>query len=277
MVTLSLLPTIFFIVVPPAWAAGDSGLIVPLYSYPGTMWDKLIQVKEAHPPIPIIAIINPDNGPGIKDTNYVTGVQKLQSAGITVLGYVYTQHVDVTEIRNDINEYKNWYGVNGIFFDAMSNTRGNETFYKQLTGYAKSMGLNFTVGNPGADTLPTYIGTVDNIVIHDNSGLPSDLQLGGWHENFTKSNFSSISYGVSDINQTYVADAAKYVKYLYVTNLTLPNPFNALPNYIGTLMDMLGKLQEGTVSVTVNAFSESGKPLVGLWTTVKSGSNTTSG
>ena len=271
-----ILPATFIFQLPIAWAGDESGLIVPLYSYPGKMWDKLIQEKNAYPDVPIIAIINPDNGPGIKDVNYVTGVQKLQMSGIVVLGYVYTQHVDVTAIRNDINEYKNWYGVNGIFFDAMSNTPGHEAFYKQLTNYTKSMGMNFTVGNPGSDTLPSYIGTVDNIVIHDNSGVLPISHLGGWHMNFTKSNFSTISYGVGSINQTYLRNATRNVQYLYLTDLSLPNPFEALPSYIDKLMNALNT-QRSLASVTVDAYSDHHDPLDGFWTTVKSGSNTTSG
>ncbi len=273
---LSTLSVVLILHMPAVMAEGEPGVIVPLYSYPGTMWDKLVEEKIAHPEVPIIAMVNPDSGPGTKDGNYIAGIQKLETSGITVLGYVYTQHVDVTEIRNDINEYKNWYGVNGIFFDAMSNTPGNETFYKQLTSYVKYMGMNVTVGNPGADTLPSYIGTVDNIVIHDNSGFPSVLMLGGWHENFTKSNFSSISYGVDSINQTDVADLARHVQYLYVTDLNLPNPFGALPSYFDKLMGML-EVQGGTASVSVNAYSESNKSLGGFWTIVKSSSNTTTG
>ena len=152
--------------------AEKTGLIVPLYSYPGNDWDTLVKEKSSHPSVPIVAIINPDSGPGTKDTNYVYGVQKLQSAGIQVIGYIYTANVGYGNITGDIDEYKNWYKVNGIFFDQMSNVKGNETFYAQLSNYSRSVGLNFTVGNPGVDTLPSYIGTVNNMVLYDNPGLP---------------------------------------------------------------------------------------------------------
>lgn len=260
-----------------AWADDESGLIVPLYSYPGNTWDKLIQEKTLHSDVPVIAIVNPDNGPGVKDANYVAGIQDLQKSGILVLGYVYTKNVDTTEIRNDINEYKNWYGVDGIFFDAMSNTRGDESFYKQISDYAKSMGLSYTVGNPGADTIPTYVGTVDNLVIHDNSGILSMASLGGWHANFTKSDFSSISYGVSHVNKTYVTDAEKHVKYIYITDLKLPNPFNGLPSYIDDLMTMMQPSHLGNSQIRIVAYDQNNHTLDGLWTTVKSGKNTTSG
>lgn len=221
-----------------------TGIIVPLYVYPGPSWDELVKEKTAHPSIPIIAIINPDSGPGTQDPNYNVGVQKLQSAGISVVGYVYTRNVAFDTVTNSINEYKNWYNVNGIFFDGMSYVSGNEDYYKHLSNYAKSLGLSLTIGNPGTDTLPSYVGTVDNLVIYDNSGLPPIESLGGWHTNYTKSNFSVISFNVDGINSTYVKNIIPYVQYVYISNSTEPNPFDILPNQIDDLLTTLDNEQD---------------------------------
>ena len=260
----------------------QTGIIIPLYSYPGEIWNDLIKEKNSHPLVPIVAIINPDSGPGVRDPNYVTGIKKLQSAGITVLGYVYTQKIDVVTIKNYIDDYKNWYNVDGIFFDQMSNVSGNETFYLHLSNYVKSIGLNYTVGNPGTDTLPSYIGTVDNLVIYDDPGLPLISSLGGWHTNFTRNNFSIVSYGIHDINKTYVENAAKHVQYIYVTNSTLPNPFGTLPKYLDNLMGMIENNNRqnnktSSVFITVKSYSDNGIPINGLWTEIGSDKNSSSG
>lgn len=234
-----------------------TGIVVPLYSYPGPTWDELIKEKNAHESVPIIAIINPDSGPGTEDPNYSTNVQNLQAAGITVLGYVYTDYAkrDASSVINEIDEYGKWYKVNGIFFDQMSNAHGNETYYGNLTKYVKSQGMNMTMGNPGIDTLPSYIGTVDNLSVYDNLGLPSISSLGGWHENFTKTDFSFASYGTPNINSTYIANATQYVQYLYITNSTLPNPFLALPSYFDDLLktiENVDKQNVSTATITTN-------------------------
>jgi hypothetical protein len=221
-----------------------TGTIVPLYIYPGPSWDELVKEKTAHPSIPIIAIINPDSGPGTQDPNYNAGVQKLQSAGISVVGYVYTRNVAFDTVTNSINEYKHWYNVNGIFFDGMSYVSGNEDYYKHLSNYAKSLGLSPVIGNPGTDTIPSYVGTVDNLVIYDNSGLPPIESLGGWHANYTKSNFSVISYDVDGINSTYVKNIIPYVQYVYISNSTNPNPFDTLPNHLDDLLTTLDNEQD---------------------------------
>src|ERR1700733_3548426 len=69
-----------------------TGLIVPLYSYPtNPTWSALIEAKLSYPNVPIIAIVNPDSGPGKSpNPDYVLGVASLQKAGIVVVGYVPT-------------------------------------------------------------------------------------------------------------------------------------------------------------------------------------------
>jgi hypothetical protein len=128
-------------------------------------------------------------------------------------------------------------------FDEMSNTAGNENYYTTLSNYAKSKGLTFTVGNPGADTSPSYIGTVNTTNISEGSGVPTLGYLsGGWHSNYSKQNFSFVAYGVPSLNQTYITSAAQYVGYMYITNGDLPNPYDTLPPYLEQLVTIL----EGT-------------------------------
>src|SRR5437868_937297 len=76
-----------------ATSTTKTGIMIPLYSYPGSSWNSVIQSKTANPSVPYVAIINPSNGPGNAiDSNFVSSIKKLQSANITVLGYVYTSY-----------------------------------------------------------------------------------------------------------------------------------------------------------------------------------------
>src|SRR5579885_98509 len=233
--------------------ADPTGVMVPLYTYPGQTWDTVIQAKNANPAVPVVAIINPSNGPGSYDPNYASGITSLKQAGIIVLGYVFTGYGsrDAGSIESDINSYKNWYGVNGIFFDEMSNVAGQEGYYKNLSEYAKSQGLAMTVGNPGADTAASYIGTMDNIIIYENWGLPTSTYLAGWHTSYSKDNFAIIPYGVSSLDSSYVAAAAAYVKYIYITDDSLPNPWDSVPSYFGALVSAVNAA-DGNMNVNTN-------------------------
>jgi hypothetical protein len=220
-----------------------------LYSYPGPDWDVVVQAKLAHPSVPIVAVINPSNGPGAtQDQNYVSGVDKLRSAGITVLGYVPTSYAAriASSALADVNSYKEWYAVNGIFFDEMSNVAGNEPYYASLSSHAKSIGFTFTVGNPGASVPATFIGTVDCIVVYESQGLPSSSSLAAWTMGITKGNFAMIAYGVDQTDFSSTRGLSGAVAYVYVTDSSLPNPYGTLPGYFAGLvavLDNVGQLK----------------------------------
>lgn len=259
----------FSFLVPQASAETIStGIIIPLYTDPGPAWSAVIQEKTAHPSVPVIAIINPDNGPGQFAPSYLAGIQQLQSAGILVLGYVATSYGsrNVTSVESEIDLYNTWYHVNGIFFDEMSYVAGDETYYSGLTQYSKSLGMTITVGNPGIETVPSYVGTVDNIVTYESAGLPPLSALDGWHTSYAKGNFSLIAFGVDELNESFVKYASNYVGYMYVTNYTMPNPYYDTPLYLDNLTASLPQ----SVSLTVRAVDTTGNAVTGIPVLVRS-------
>lgn len=228
---------------PPSTTVG--GTIVPLYTYPtDSSWSTIISVKDAHPNVPIVAIINPNSGPGSsKDINYVNGINNLRASGIIVIGYVYTSYAtrSIPNVESDVNAYHSWYpNLNGIMFDEMSNVAGHEAYYSTLSQYVKSLvGFTYTVGNPGTDTIPSYVGTVDTITIYENSGLPPLSYLDGWHSNYPRSTWAVTVYNAPTLDQSFVTQAKNYVGYIYITNDNLPNPWDTLSVYFGTLVSDL--------------------------------------
>jgi Spherulation-specific family 4 len=214
-----------------------AGIYLPLYSYPtSSQWLQAAVIKQLFPEVPFLACVNPSNGPGIHfDEKFATGIDSLTKAGILVGGYVATHYglKPQSEVEKEIRAYKTWYDkINGICFDEMKNKVGKEDYYRYLTEFSKSLGLNFTVGNPGTDVSPTYVGTVDYMKIYEGPGAPALSKLQGWHLKYDKKNFITIAYNVSHVNYTYLAEATKYVGFLYVTDDFLPNPYNTLPNYL---------------------------------------------
>src|SRR2546427_11800077 len=131
-------------------AATNSGVVIPLYTYPTDgSWAATLQARNAHPNVPIIAVINPSNGPGgSSDSNYVQGVKNFHAAGVIVMGYVATGYASrsISSVEAQISSYWNWYRVNGIMFDEMSNVQGNENYYSTLNSYVKSLGMTMTMG-----------------------------------------------------------------------------------------------------------------------------------
>lgn len=224
----------------------STGIVVPLYVHSDSnAWDNLIKIKQAHQDLTVIAIVNLDHGPGsFINQSYAKKIQDLKSSGISVLGYTYTDYANrsIVSVQADIDAWKR-YNVDGISFDEMSNTAGNENYYQDLSLYAKSKNLTITVGNPGTHTLESYIGTVDTITIYEEEGVPSLEQLKNrtFAGKYDKENFNFVAFGVQKLNQTYIDNTKNYVGYFYLTNDNLPNPWDSLPSYIDELMSFVDK------------------------------------
>ena len=257
-----------------------TGIIVPLYPYPtDSSWQQLIQTKLAYPNIPVAAVINPSNGPGsAQDPNFVQGIDNLRAAGILVLGYIPTGYGSVGQsyIDSQIYDYRQWYNVNGIFFDTMSNIPGYESYYSSLSSYAASLGLTWNVGNPGAQVPASYVGTMNTIIIYENAGLPSLSTLSSSTDGYPASNFGFEAYAVSSFSQSYISSAENYDSWMYITNGLYPDPYSVLPSYLTTLMSDLGDGSSpaqpigGTVPVTIQSVEQDGTPINGLYTVVQS-------
>ena len=217
---------------------------MPLYTAPGDpSWNTVIAAKAAHPKVGVIAVVNPASGPGAAvDPGYASGIARLTAAGIKVVGYVATGYAvrNAPVVKADIDRWKAFYPgqITGIFFDEQSNRAGDVPYYRDLSQYAKAQGMSFTIGNPGTDSAPEYVGALDTMLIYESSGLPSVAQLGGWHASHAPSNFGVIPHTAS-FDATFVRNARQYVRYIYVQNDTLPNPWDSVPGYFSDLLAAL--------------------------------------
>lgn len=235
----------FDVAQPPDAAPFTSGTIVPLYTYPtDPSWDAIVAAKTAHPTVPVVAIVNPASGPGtIADPQYVSGISMLESAGVTVIGYVSTDYTNrsITDVEMDLILWDTFYGdgLAGIFFDEQSNDPADAPYYTDASTRAANHGFTFTVGNPGTDTDPAFIGTVDTILIYESAGLPPVDTLGGWHDGYDRADFGVIPYAVPAVDTAFVDGAELHVGWIYLTDDDLPNPWDSLPPYFDALLAAL--------------------------------------
>jgi hypothetical protein len=196
----------------------------------------------AHPRVPVVAIVNPASGPGKSpDPLYVEGIARLKSSGVTVLGYVTTSYAkrDVGAVNEEVNQWQAWYRVDGIFYDEMAYEAGSEAYYRRLNQHAKSKGLGLTVGNPGTEVPESYVGSLDTIVIYENRGLPHVESLGGWHSKYGRRRWGILPYGVRTLDRSFLKAACERVGLLYVTDQSLPDPWDHLPSYFKELVAAL--------------------------------------
>lgn len=246
-----------------------TGVIYPLFGLPGQTWDDMIEYRRAHPSLPWIAVINPLNGPGGPNYVFETNVEKMQDADILVLGYVSTfwGGVPLETVRTDIDRYKEYFNVDGIFLDEMSNEAEDVEHYREIAEYAKSVGMKYVIGNTGTDAAPDYVGVVDNIVISEGYGEPALSRLAGWHVPYGREGFSYIAYNRNTVDPQYVATSTHFASYVYITDDYLPNPYDEMPSHFDELLALLDPGAESNMrNVVAKSVDLVGQPVNGTLT-----------
>jgi hypothetical protein len=219
------------------------GTIVPLYTDPSdATWSQLATAARAHPTVSVVAVINPNNGPTASaDPSYAAGITMLASAGITVIGYVATGYGSrpIADIDHDIDLYQSQYSsLSGIFFDeAATYETGHETLYGMASSHARSAGYRFLVANPGTAPIDAYASLFDVQLVYESAGLPSESSLHQFAAQ--RSHCGIIPYAVPTFDATAASALRPDVEYMYITNDTLPNPWDTLPTYFDSLLTAL--------------------------------------
>jgi hypothetical protein len=226
-----------------------------LFIYPTTVstWSSITALPAAYPNVPVIAIINPDNGPGTsQDHNYVAGINALKASGVVTVGYVWTNYgaVSLQSVESSIDAWKNLYDVTGIFLDAMAYHTGYESYYQSIVTYAKvTDGMNIVIGNPGTDTVASYVGNggVDNIGFYEDFGTPTIAYLSSaFHTSYPKTQWSFLAHGVASLNDSFIIQASQYVSYLYVSSGPGSAPWGTIPSYLDQMAADLARVNPST-------------------------------
>jgi len=139
----------------------DQRLLIPAYFFPsGTIWQDTCAQIRGRPAIAVL-IMNPNSGPaGSAIPSYEAAMASCQGKMQSVIGYVSTDYASrerpLEAVKGDIDNYYAFYpGINGIFFDEMSNKPEDQNHYRELYLHVKKRSPTAAVvGNPGspADT-----------------------------------------------------------------------------------------------------------------------------
>lgn len=238
-----------------------TGLLVPLYVQPGSLWTSMGTAHQNAMNVPMICVINPNNGdpvPNPAPPGWASGITSMKAAGITVLGYVHSCWANtrcsaqLSYVQQQVTAYKNAnYGVTGIFVDEMDNTGAFvSSYYAPLAATIRSLGFNYIIGNPGATiTANTVTGSgFDNIVIYESdSGYPSLSTLQDPAQGAgTPANFSYIGLSCPSYEPSFIAQSAPFVQWLYATPNAdgASNPYLTFP-WVTQILQTLSTLGGG--------------------------------
>jgi len=223
-------------------------VLVPLYMDPDSNWDRVAAVASR---IPVTVIVNPNNGPGTSPSaDYMEGIKKLHDAGVTVLGYVYTKYgaCCADKIQAEIDLYKS-FGIDGIFFDEVSNQPKDLEYYRVLGDYVRSSLGGSVFLNPGTNTDEGYI----NSPIGDTTSIFDDRWTNwpGYEPNdyvdlYDNDRFASFVYAApnaSAMRSSIDLALSRGIGYFYVTDQEPPNPWSELPAFWDEEVDYVERMQ----------------------------------
>jgi hypothetical protein len=185
-----------------------------------------------------VMIMNPDSGPGkAKNSDYVNAVKNAQAAGIKVIGYVHTREGKrkAMDVKTEIDQYKTWYAVDGIFLDEVAGSTKNLTYYTDITNYIRSRKGTLVMLNPGTVPVENYIKLADiTIVFEDTYSKYQNWQPPAWLFNYPANKFAHLVHRASDttqMNNAIELAVKRKAGTIYVTDDVLPNPWDTLPTY----------------------------------------------
>jgi hypothetical protein len=247
-------------ILPTQSQAGLSAL-VPAYFAPGTggaggVGDGWSQMTDAASTISITAIMNPNSGPGDvgQVDAYQTVVGNLQKAGGSVIGYVDTGNgsVALSTVESNIQIYLSSHvNLNGFFLDQVS-PWVNLNYYQTLYSYIKNLDSSHpyeVVGNVGTPFLngltpAQFLSVADKTVIFEGPNSAPAGQAGfnnypygldwmttGGYSSDRFVNLIHTTPSVSDMQSDVLKASSLNAGSVYITDGTLPNPWNQLPSY----------------------------------------------
>ncbi len=246
-----------------ARAQERTGLLVPLYLYPGEVrtnpaYNRLLDIKRRHETVPIWVIVNPASGPGQRvDPNYDKAIDRLTGAGCVTLGYITTGYGKRPEadVSKEIDKWLAIYPrIKGIFFDEMiyEDTEAGAKYQAGLSRYAHAVGCWPTVANPGADTPGRYFAAdaADVIVVHEGDSWPKEERLigdqsGGYsdHPPFTR---GVLVYNQPGLDKAKLQMVRKHARWVYVTedvyrpgDPKAANPWDTLSKHLDAICGQL--------------------------------------
>jgi len=175
-------------------------------------------------------------------------MNKMKAANIDMIGYVATGYAgnDMDDLKSQIDVYFNKYtGLKGIFLDEASNLKGDIPFYQELYNYilAKN-GYIHDIINPGTSTDQGYLAASTSVVIYESEAsgyrspttswikcAPSAAQKAGY-----KYKFSGIAFSASSSEMSTIVSqmASAGMGMVYITDKSLPNPYDPIPSYWST-------------------------------------------
>lgn len=251
---------------PPVKAKAKPRLqiLVPAYFYPGKPgkgetfdgekeWDRLFVASNS---APVIAIVNPGNGPGKgRDANYYNLFEKAKTyKKITLIGYVHTTAGTrpIAEVEADVDLWLKLYpGIQGIFVDEQATAAGKVGYYTDLYKYIRSKrSLKLVISNPGTICDEKYLSApaADAVCLFENRQPIATADFPAWVAKYPPSRIAALSHAnatAKSMREGLEKAVEKKIGLIYVTDASdasTGNVWGRLPSYWSEEVELVRKI-----------------------------------
>lgn len=227
----ALLAAAMTLAAPPARA---TGIILPCYGNTTVQFNAAIAAAKL---VPVIAIINPDDGVGTRKDSFIAAkVATLKASGAKIVGYIATGYgeVPLSKVRQQMDNYLRWYGVTGLFVDEMAGASGKLGYYTSIRNAAVAKGLS-VVGNPGQGASAGYASVTDVLITYEDTFADgfSSFKQPTWTATLPVNRLGAIVYSAGASQMAGIIDRAITQRYgwVYVTDKNDPDPYGISASY----------------------------------------------
>jgi hypothetical protein len=201
----------------PSWAAGA--------------WAALDAVPDASVGL---VVLNPASGPGAAPDEAYRSLCTSPRLRNVVTGYIDSAYGGrpLADVLAEAAAYRRFYGITSVFVDQVPSGLRGVPYYRELGAELRRCGTSRLVLNPGVVPQPEYLDLADVVVTFEGpwtayrSHLPPIRAVPGrraatWHLVHS----TPVEHHVLSLRMA----AARGASYAYVTERTMPNPWDALP------------------------------------------------
>jgi Spherulation-specific family 4 len=209
-------------------------LIVPAYFHPAIHPGEWAWLAERAAQIRLV-VLNLADGPGSSpDAAVFPVMDRLQSAGVSVAGYVDTNYGQrpVNEALADLARYQDWYKVAGVFFDRAAAAAEHLGYYASLALRARQLGAQVVALNHGTHPIEDYADHADLLGTFEGPWRAYlDLAVPRWARSRPAGQFYHLPHSVppESFGDAFWLAARRNAGGAYVTDQGGPNPWGRLP------------------------------------------------
>jgi hypothetical protein len=188
---------------------------------------------------PSVIILNPASGPGTAPNPMVReAVQDARAKGSTVVGYIGTNYAaePIAQVEDSVREYRQWYGVKGIFLDQTPTTGvGQIGYYQTLSGFIHHLSPGAPIWlNPGVYPDERYM-SVGTVIMAFEGSYQTYLasRIPKWARRYPADRFANTIFATPrpGLAKAIRLSRARNAGYVYITDDVTPDPYSALPTY----------------------------------------------